>query len=151
MNQQRAAGGHGWTVTRHRPCKILSPVLRVGLLRNVGTDVSHLSVHPAYVSQSCVEAPGLGSELPWHGTPLGDRWGPGHSQSPLRAPWPLMSMEPFIASSLPGCCHSSWPEKSRTRLGFSMTFIDFILLWTYCFNGPYSKGLIVWSESVPVF
>lgn len=121
---------------KHRLCKTPSPALFIGFLRCV----KHLT------SPSCLYEPVPSWRPPdWIGArpgspSLGVTWDRGEGQvraeaglarAPTRAPFLQMDLEPFIARSLPGCCHSSWPEKSRARLGFPM---DFITSFSYGFS-----------------
>lgn len=151
MNQRCSLGQLSSVVIKHRLCK-KTVTYAVDLISHVWkTSLSSPSCwcEPVRVGRSRT---GICPSLTWNHL-WGDSWGLKLSQSPPQSSFSLSELgKPFIASSLPGCCHSSWPKKkSRARLGFSVDFIDIFPYGFFFFNGPYSKGLIVWVVSFPIF
>lgn len=151
MNQRCSLGGLSSVVNKHRLCK-KTVTYAVDLISHVWKT--------SLGSPSCLREPvrvgssrtGICPSLTWN-HPWGTIDGWSSARAPPQSSFSLSELgKPFIASSLPGCCHSSWPKKkSRARLGFSVDFIDIFPYRFFFFNGLYSKGLIVWVVSFPIF
>lgn len=139
MNQRCTIGGPSLIVIKHGLCKN-TVTYSVGRISHVWkTSLSGLSCLCSRVL--CGRLQDWDLSLPDMGPPLGDSWGLKTSQNPPQSSFSLNELgKPFLASSLPGCCHSSWPkQKSRARLGFSVDFRHHFL--RIFFNGPYSNCL----------
>lgn len=147
MNQRCTIGGPSLIVIKHGLCKN-TITYSVGRISHVWkTSLSSLSCLCSPVL--CGRLQDWDLSLPDMRPPLGDSWGLKTSQNPPQSSFSLNELgKPFLASSLPGCCRSSWPkQKSQARLGFSVDFIDNISYGFFLM----APTLIVWIVSFPIF
>lgn len=119
----------------------------------------HLSaVHHADVSQCVREAPGPGFVPPWHGTTSGGQLRAEAQPEPPSEPpsellFPKRTWETFHSQLSAWVLPFQLAKKEVSgQVGILSGFYRHIPLRIFFFfNDPYSKGLIVWVVSFPIF